>query len=140
MATHSSTLAQRIPWTEEPGGLQSHGVARVKHNLATTPPPYVPCHVYNGKLLYNRELSPVLCDNIEGWGGVGRVVPETGVYVYLRLIHVVRQKPTQYCKALTLQLIFFLFLCDGCGLAHTNRLYGNWLCNFKLNIGKPIIF
>ena len=27
MATHSSILAQRIPWTEEPGGLQSiHGV------------------------------------------------------------------------------------------------------------------
>ena len=25
MATHSSTLARRIPWTEEPGGLQSMG-------------------------------------------------------------------------------------------------------------------
>ena len=25
MATHSSILAQRIPWTEEPGGLQSMG-------------------------------------------------------------------------------------------------------------------
>ena len=25
MATHSSVLAQRIPWTEEPGGLQSMG-------------------------------------------------------------------------------------------------------------------
>ena len=25
MATHSSVLAQRIPWTEEPGGLQSWG-------------------------------------------------------------------------------------------------------------------
>ena len=29
MATHSSTLAQRIPWTEEPGGLQSMGSQRV---------------------------------------------------------------------------------------------------------------
>ena len=27
-ATHSSTLAWRIPWTEEPGGLQSVGVAK----------------------------------------------------------------------------------------------------------------
>ena len=27
MATHSSILAWRIPWTEEPGGLQSGGVA-----------------------------------------------------------------------------------------------------------------
>ena len=30
MATHSSILAQRIPWTEEPGGLQSTGSQRVR--------------------------------------------------------------------------------------------------------------
>ena len=29
MATHSSILAQKIPWTEEPGGLQSVGLQRV---------------------------------------------------------------------------------------------------------------
>ena len=32
MATHSSILAWRIPWTEEPGGLQSIGSQRVGHN------------------------------------------------------------------------------------------------------------
>ena len=32
MATHSSTLAWRIPWTEEPGGLQSMGLQRVGHD------------------------------------------------------------------------------------------------------------
>ena len=32
MATHSSILAWRIPWTEEPGGLQSVEVQRVSHN------------------------------------------------------------------------------------------------------------
>ena len=31
MATHSSILAWRIPWTEEPGGLQSMGQQRVRH-------------------------------------------------------------------------------------------------------------
>ena len=31
LATHSSTLAWRIPWTEEPGGLQSLGLQRVRH-------------------------------------------------------------------------------------------------------------
>ena len=31
-ATHSSILAWRIPWTEEPGGLQSMGSQRVGHN------------------------------------------------------------------------------------------------------------
>ena len=32
MATHSSVLAWRIPWAEEPGGLQSMGSLRVGHN------------------------------------------------------------------------------------------------------------
>ena len=32
MATHSSNLAWRIPWTEEPGGLQSTGSQRVGHD------------------------------------------------------------------------------------------------------------
>ena len=35
MAAHSSTLAWRIPWTEEPRGLQSMGSLRVGHDLAT---------------------------------------------------------------------------------------------------------
>ena len=33
MATHSGILAWRIPWTEEPGGLQSWGSRRVRHDL-----------------------------------------------------------------------------------------------------------
>ena len=32
MTTHSSILAWRIPWTEEPGGLQPTGSHRVRHN------------------------------------------------------------------------------------------------------------
>ena len=32
MATHSSILAWKIPWTEEPGGLQSMGSQRVGHD------------------------------------------------------------------------------------------------------------
>ena len=35
MATHSSIPAWRVPWTEEPGGLQSMGLQRVRHDLAT---------------------------------------------------------------------------------------------------------
>ena len=35
MATHSSILAWKISWTEEPGGLQSMGCKRVRHNLET---------------------------------------------------------------------------------------------------------
>jgi len=32
MATHSSVLAWKIPWTQEPGGLQSLGLQRVGHD------------------------------------------------------------------------------------------------------------
>ena len=36
MATHSSILAWRIPWTEEPGGLQSMGLHRVGSKLGSS--------------------------------------------------------------------------------------------------------
>ena len=41
MATHSSILAWKIPWTEEPCGLQSMGLQRVGHDLVTKPAPQV---------------------------------------------------------------------------------------------------
>ena len=36
LATHSSTLAWKLPWTEEPGGLQSMGLLGVKHDWVTS--------------------------------------------------------------------------------------------------------
>ena len=36
MATHSSVLAWKIPWMEEPGGLQSMGLQRVRHDRLTS--------------------------------------------------------------------------------------------------------
>ena len=36
MAPHSSTLAWKIPWTEEPGRLQSMGLRRVRHDCVTS--------------------------------------------------------------------------------------------------------
>ena len=41
MATHSSILAWKIPWTEEAGGGQSMGLQRVRHNIVTKPASYV---------------------------------------------------------------------------------------------------
>ena len=40
MAAHSSTLAWKIPWMEEPGRLQPVGSQRVGHDWATSPSPY----------------------------------------------------------------------------------------------------
>ena len=44
MAPHSSTLAWKIPWTEKPGGLQSMGSLRVRHDWATSLPLFTFMH------------------------------------------------------------------------------------------------
>jgi len=44
MAPHSSTLAWKIPWTEEPGRLQSMGSLRVRHDWATSLSPFTFLH------------------------------------------------------------------------------------------------
>ena len=46
MATHSSTLAWRIPWTEDPGRLQSMGLQRAGHSCATNTTYYYTTHDY----------------------------------------------------------------------------------------------
>ena len=43
MATHSTTLAWRIPWTKEPGGLQSMGVAKSQARLSNYACVYTQC-------------------------------------------------------------------------------------------------
>ena len=57
IATHSSILAWKIPWTEEPGGLQSVELQRVGHDLATE-------HTQEAKSLgqYHKHLS------LPSWG------------------------------------------------------------------------
>ena len=45
MATQSSILAWRIPWTEEPSGLQSMGSQRVGHDRATNTYKYKNAHI-----------------------------------------------------------------------------------------------
>ena len=47
MATHSSTLAWRIPWSEEPGRLQSMGLQRVGHDWVTSLFSFLCMYVYN---------------------------------------------------------------------------------------------
>ena len=74
MATHTSILAWRIPWTEEPGGLQPVGLQRVRHDLSTAQQQHG--HIHNatceidhqrGAAVYHSELSSVLSDDLEGW-------------------------------------------------------------------------
>ena len=69
MATHSSTLAWKIPWTEEPNRLQSMGLQRVLHDLSyfTKKPKYSIVHMYHIFFIYptlnllalNSLLTPI---------------------------------------------------------------------------------
>ena len=52
-----------------------------------------------------RELNPVLCDNLKGRDGRLKGGPRGRRHMYTWLIHVdIWQKPTEYCKAIILQL------------------------------------
>ena len=50
MATHSSILAWKIPWMEEPGGLQSMGLHRVRHDWTTN------TFIVISSIAYNRDF------------------------------------------------------------------------------------
>ena len=64
MATHSSILAWKIPWAEEPGGLQSIGSQIVGHDWATKPRTLTD--------EYNSEISLQYKQQIDGETGWGR--------------------------------------------------------------------
>ena len=66
MAPHSSTLAWKIPWTEEPGRLQSMGSHRVGHNWATSLSLVTSTH-------WRRKWQPTpvfLPGESQGWGSL----------------------------------------------------------------------
>ena len=55
MAIHSSILAWKIPWTEEPGGYTVYGSQRVRHDLATEQQqPQI-----SGALFLPNQLKPI---------------------------------------------------------------------------------
>ena len=66
MAPHSSTLAWKIPWTEEPGRLQSLGLLRVRHDWATLLSLFTFLH-------WRRKWQPTpvfLPGESQGWGSL----------------------------------------------------------------------
>ena len=66
MAPHSSTLAWKIPWAEEPGGLQSMGLWRVRHDWATWLSLFTFMH-------WRRKWQPTpvfLPGESQGWGSL----------------------------------------------------------------------
>ena len=68
MAPHSSTLAWKIPWTEEPGRLLSMGSQRVRHDWVTSLSLFTFMHCTSGypaAAAKSLQSCPTLCDPID---------------------------------------------------------------------------
>ena len=66
MAPHSGTLAWKVPWAEEPGGLQSMGLLRVGHDSVTSLSLFTFMH-------WRRKWQPTpvfLPGKSQGWGSL----------------------------------------------------------------------
>ena len=75
MATHSSVLAWRIPWTEEPGGVQSLGSQRVRHDWASKHPqhrPQEPAFIPLPHSVTGSTPPWEVCVLQQGWTSVAR--------------------------------------------------------------------
>ena len=79
MAPHSSTLAWKIPWTEEPVRLQSMGSLRVGHNWATSLSLFTFMH-------WRRKWQPTPVSCLENpRDGGARGLPSMGLHSWTRL-------------------------------------------------------
>ena len=96
MATHSSILAWRIPWTEEPGGLKSMGSQRVGHawthsTAATTyycQPPSLSGQIRTNHHLHGRLTLSALCGQSGALhAGSLRTVPRSQRFLAFTLCH-----------------------------------------------------
>ena len=82
MATHSSILAWRIPWTEEPGGLQSMGSQRVREDWVTD------THIYKQRVsakiknMWARLLGQFLGNRLR-WKFTGRALGSSAYEVWM---------------------------------------------------------
>ena len=94
MAPHSSTLAWRIPWTEEPGGLQSRGLQRVRcdwNNLAH-------------KAKYRKKK--IMWWGWHGWDGI--VVVQLPSHVWLFAVPWTAARQASLSSTISLSLLKFL--------------------------------
>ena len=67
MTTHSSILAWRIPWTEEPGGLQSLGSKRIRHDWPPQAKNWLIGKDSDARRDWGREEKGTTEDEMAGW-------------------------------------------------------------------------
>jgi len=84
MVTHSSILAWKIPWIEEPGGLQSMGSQRIRHDLATKQQQQLNPHILSCLFAPSGPLSSLPNRADFQVSGVGKHLGSVGTAVESR--------------------------------------------------------
>ena len=107
MSPHSSTLAWKIPWTEEPGGVQSMGSWRVRHDWATSLPLFTFMH-------WRRKWQPTpvfLPGESQGQGSlVGSCLWVAQSQTWLKRLRLTTLSVIWYLVLLCFIHTFYLFL------------------------------
>ena len=102
MAPHSSTLAWKIPWTEEPGRLQSMGSLRVGHDWATS------LSLWINSAMFSSSICIVLCFTFKSLDTF-----RAYFYIWCDAFNCIFfQKTTQLCEYLFKKIVC---LCPGVG-------------------------
>ena len=78
MAPHSSTLAWKLSWTEEPGRLQSMGSQRVEHNWPPCPSPTP--EVYSNTCPFSRWCHPTISSSVVPFSFCPQSFPASGSF------------------------------------------------------------
>ena len=134
MVTHSSTFAWKIPWMEEPGGLQSMGSLRVGHNWATSLSRFTFMH-------WRRKWQPTpvfLPGESQGWQSLvgchlwGRTKSDTTEVTQ-------QQQQHDMCIWILIPLQFYLLWTACLSLKendsipfHKYLIRYHWICSMKL--------
>ena len=96
MATHSSILARRIPWTEEPGGLQSIGLHRGGHDWSDFTSMYTPRnwnYLFWKRRKARSDLIVEYCSRLRRWMKIGKEA-RVGDSDSWASINITRDKPS----------------------------------------------
>ena len=118
MATHSCMLAWKIPWMGEPGGLQSLGLQKSRHNSVTA-----------AAAAKSLQSCPTLCDPIDS-SPPGSPIPgilqaRTLEWVAISFFNASKLKLTkqqQFCISSSFLFLLFFFLDSACGLCDLSSL------------------
>ena len=86
VATHSSTLAWKMPWTEEPGRLQSMGSQRVRHDRATS----LSLSLVKMSIaikVYTNQVETIRCDKEDKHEVIKQVSVMQGYWIHWFSLH-----------------------------------------------------